>query len=176
MDELLSRCLRGDQDAWCEFVDRYDRVIYAAVRRALERGGAVERAPDIAQDVFVRLVRDDFRLLRLFDPAKASLATYLTVIAVSTTRDTLRRRQLTTTPLDPQRDLTAVADQRDSDIEIPLELLSPRQQLVLTLLFDRQLHVSQIAQILGITTQSVRSTKHKAISRLRKYFYDQDKA
>ena len=38
---------------------------------------------DAAQDVFVRLCAGDFRLLKTYDPARASLATWLAVVARS---------------------------------------------------------------------------------------------
>ncbi len=170
MEELLARCIRGDEQAWCRFVDRYAPVIYAAVRRVLAPRGAQGSTSDVVQDVFVRLVRDNFRLLRNFDTTRASLVTYLTVIAVSTACDSQRRKKLDTFSLQDQHDLAAPDQHEVLRLDVPSDLLSPRQQLVLTLLYDRQMAVSETAKVLGITQQSVRSVKHKAISKLRTYF------
>jgi RNA polymerase sigma factor (sigma-70 family) len=50
--ELLAACRRGDQDAWDELVDRYQRLIYTVPRRA---GLNDEQAADVFQEVFLTL-------------------------------------------------------------------------------------------------------------------------
>lgn len=52
---------------------------------------------------------------------------------------------------------------------IPLHLLSARQRLVLRMLFDEDMSVAEAAQVLGVDHQTIRSTKHKALSRLREH-------
>lgn len=49
---LLKRCRKGDQTAWDELVDRYQRLIYTIPRRA---GLTDEQAADVFQDVFLTL-------------------------------------------------------------------------------------------------------------------------
>ena len=170
MDNLLAACLRGDPHAWERFVHRYAPVIVATVRRVLAtRATDGSQVEDLTQDVFVRLVRDDYRLLRLFDPTRASLSTYIAVIADSTARDGLRRKRLATKPLESNREIACKDLTSDTPIELPRNLLSPRQELVLRMLFDRQMAVSEIAQVLGIAAGSVRSAKHKAISTLKRF-------
>lgn len=50
--ELVRRCTKGEQAAWDELVNRYQRLIYAIPRRA---GLGEEQASDIFQDVFLTL-------------------------------------------------------------------------------------------------------------------------
>jgi RNA polymerase sigma factor (sigma-70 family) len=50
--ELVSRCSRGDQAAWDELVDKYQRLIFSIPRRA---GLNEEQAADVFQDVFLTL-------------------------------------------------------------------------------------------------------------------------
>jgi RNA polymerase sigma-70 factor (ECF subfamily) len=57
-------------------------------------------------------------------------------------------------------------------IKMPEGLLSPRQQLVITMLYDREMEVAEIAAALGIDAQTVRSTHHKAMLKLRAHFKD----
>lgn len=175
MKGLLERCLQGDSDAWDAFVDRFAPVIYGAVRRVVL--ARVQNDPsisieDIAQEVFVRLLRRDAQVLRSHDASRASLATWLTIIARSTALDALRKRKLATVPieagLDAQRE--QVPEGPPPTSRIPPGLLSPRQALVLHLLFDEQLDVSEIARILGIAEQTVRSAKHKSLEKLRHHF------
>jgi RNA polymerase sigma factor (sigma-70 family) len=51
--QLVKRCRNGDQAAWDELVNRYQRLIYAVPRRA---GLSEEQASDIFQEVFLTLV------------------------------------------------------------------------------------------------------------------------
>ena len=90
--------LNGDPDAWEDFVRRYGGLIVAAVRGLAPASGEIE---DLTQDVFVRLCRDDFRLLRSYDPERAALSTWLTIVARSTARDALRRRRADSVPISP---------------------------------------------------------------------------
>ena len=56
------------------------------------------------------------------------------------------------------------------NIIIPDGLLSGRQQLVLALLYDRDLEVADVARLLNVEAQTVRSTHHKALTKLRAHF------
>jgi RNA polymerase sigma factor (sigma-70 family) len=165
----LQALTRGEKSAWDAFVRRYAGLIVAAVRgMAQQEGGDVE---DLVQEVFVRLCKDGFRLLKTYDPSRAGLSTWLTIVARSTARDALRRRHPAVTPIDsvPEAQL-AVEDRHAEPLKLPEGLLSPRQKLVLTMLYDRDLEVAEIAQALGIDPQTVRSTHHKAMLKLRAHF------
>lgn len=173
----LDACLRGDGKAWDAFVSFAAPLILAAVRRTLalyqasRDAGQVE---DLAQDVFVRLVRNDFRLLGTYDASRASLSTWLTLVARSTTIDHLRRRKPSTVPLDEAHPRLVAADAppdaATDELDLPPGLLSPRQHLIIQLLFSDGLSVAEAADALGVEPQTVRSTKHKAISKLRRFY------
>lgn len=171
----LQACLDGDKHAWDAFVDEHARLIYAAVRRTggPQPGGVSggDQFDDIVQDVFVRLVKNDYRLLRSFDPQRAALSTFLTLIARSVTIDHLRKHRVKALPLEAETDIAAPADEPPSasGIEIPVHLLTTRQQLVLKMLFEEELPVEEVAILLEIDAQTVRSTKHKALTRLREH-------
>jgi RNA polymerase sigma-70 factor (ECF subfamily) len=172
MEFDLRSCIDGDERAWDAFVDRFAPVIYAAVVRTLGPGRGRREAADVVQDVFVRLLQHDRRALRSYDPAKASLVTYLTVVARSVAVSHLRRAR----PPEPAplEDVAQLPEPRGEDapgdapdVAAAGERLTGRQQLVLHLLFDRQMEVREAAALLGVAAQTVRSTKHKALQRLR---------
>jgi RNA polymerase sigma-70 factor (ECF subfamily) len=166
----LDACTSGDPGAWADFVDRYAGLITAAVRRTVRGVVAEQEIADRVQDVFVRLVANDCRLLKTFDPRRASISTWLTLVARSTTIDHLRRRRVDAVSLgvakiDPAAPEPAAA--APPPAEVPLHLLTARQRVVLRLLFDDGLSVAQAAAFLDVNEQTIRSTKHKALSRLR---------
>lgn len=149
-------------------------LVVAAIRRTIGSGNrpADLELDDIVQAVYLKLVRNDCRLLRTFDSERASMSTWLTLVARSTAIDTLRRqRQRPTMALvDEETPEKQQAEAEPPPIDLPLHILTARQRLVLTLLFDDDRSVPEAAAILGINEQTVRSTKHKALERLRSYF------
>jgi RNA polymerase sigma-70 factor (ECF subfamily) len=172
--EDLSRLVAGDKAEWDRFVRRYARVIFAAVRRRLVPAGRVEEVDDVAQEVFVKLCGREFHLLRSYDSGRAKLSTWLTVIATSTAIDHLRRQQAPTAALDAVPEVALAVDPAPFErIKIPPDLLSPRQALVLELLYRRDLEVADAARILGVDPQTVRSTHHKALVKLRGHFNEE---
>ena len=164
----LAALVAGDKRAWDRFVRRYAGLIVAAVRSLVREGTEAE---DLVQEVFARLCKDDFRLLKTYDPARAGLTTWLTIVARSTARDMQRRFRPVISALDDvPESLLAVTDIHAEPLRLPPDLLSPRQQLVITLLYEREMEVAEIAKVLGVDPQTVRSTHHKAMLKLRTHF------
>ena len=168
-DSLPEALLRGEKVAWDAFVRRYGGLVVAAVRGIAAGQSEIE---DLTQEVFVRLCKDDFRLLRSFDPARASLSTWLTIVARSTARDGLRRRRAEAVPLEavPESQLAIDPVEPVEKLKLPEALLSPRQREILAMLYDREMDVAEIAGALGIDAQTVRSAHHKAMVKLRAHF------
>jgi RNA polymerase sigma-70 factor (ECF subfamily) len=171
IETLLAACLRGEAEAWSELVERFAPVILASVRRTFQasRRSADDRdVEDAVQEVFVKLVKNRFRTLRSYDPARSTLRTWLAVVARSVAVDQLRR-----TRMERVADAPAYVEPETRSatrLEMPRRLLSARQRLVMHLLFDRDMEVADAAALLGIEVQTVRSTKHKALMKLREHF------
>lgn len=180
----LSAHLGGNPDA---FMAEASAIVTASVRRTMgltgrDRGALSARhrhleVDDAVQETFARLFAHDARLLRTFDPSRASISTFLTLVARSVTLDLVRRRRHMMIALeDAGAGAGAVLDadpvdaaERVAPIQVPASLLTGRQLLVLRLLFDEGRPVEQVAAMLGVDAQTVRSTKHKAIERLRDF-------
>ena len=141
----------------------------AAVRGVAREAAEVE---DLSQEVFLRLCKDDFRLLRSYDPARAGLSTWITIVARSTARDALRRFRPVSIPIDavPEGRLAIDPVEPVQKLKLPDTLLSPRQREILTMLYDREMEVAEVALALGIDPQTVRSAHHKAMLKLRAHF------
>ena len=168
----LRTLVSGNKRAWDGFVTAAAPLINAVVRRTLASYRLSEEdVMDAAQDVFVRLCANDYRLLKTYDPARAGLSTWLAVVARSAAVDHARRRRQANLPLDdvPESSL-GVEDRHVEKIRIPPGLLTDRQMLVLKCLYDEEKDVAEVAQFLKIDAQTVRSTHHKALLRLRAHF------
>ena len=128
----ISDLVAGSKAVWDRFVTRYMPVVYAAVQRRLIPAGYGADCDDVVQEVFLKLCARDFHLVRNYDPAKAKISTWLTVIATSCSIDHLRRQKGNRQALDdtPEAELAVDPDIKER-IKIPEGLLSPRQALVL---------------------------------------------
>lgn len=167
--EPLASLLAGDKRAWAAFVRRYAALVVAAVRGVAPSPSDVE---DLTQEVFVRLCKDQYRLLRSYDAGRASLSTWITIVARSTARDALRRRRPNLVPIEtvPEALLKVDAIEPSPKLKLPEALLSPRQREILGMLYDGEMEVAEIAGTLGIDPQTVRSAHHKAMLKLRAHF------
>jgi len=170
----LGQLLEGGKPQWDDFVEQYSALIYSVIRKILllyQKQVQDWDLNEIFQEVFVRLIKDEYHLLRTYDPAKASLSTWLTIVTRSTAIDFLRKSP----PQHQQIDDLEISDTSDENkvsipINIPKHLLTGRQRLVLELLYEKDMDVAQAAEVMGVDEQTIRSTKHKALEALRKYF------
>jgi RNA polymerase sigma-70 factor (ECF subfamily) len=90
--DLISRCLAGDQTAYAALYRVYAGDVYRLVYGLLSHR---EDAEEVVQDTFVYAMKN----LRRYDPKRASFRTWLFVIATSRTRNKRRRRWLPTISL-----------------------------------------------------------------------------
>jgi RNA polymerase sigma-70 factor, ECF subfamily len=80
--DLLRRCLNREPGSWNDFVDRFLSLIYHTIGYTAHLRSmrlAPEDVEDIAAEVLLRIVADNFKVLREFRK-ESSLATYLTVV------------------------------------------------------------------------------------------------
>ena len=127
---------------------------------------------DAVQNLYMRLLRDNFRLLKSYDSQKASLSTWLGLIARSVTIDFLRKKK-SHLPLKEEIAGSAEPAPVEERIDLPKGVLSARQELILRMLFDKEMDPAEVAEVLGVEVQTVRSAKHKAIEKLRRYYKDE---
>lgn len=95
--KLLERCLSRQPRAWEDFVDRFlGLVVHVINHTAKSRSIRLtsQDQEDLAAEVFLKLVQDDFAILRRFR-RECSLATYLTVIARRVVVKELIKRKVT---------------------------------------------------------------------------------
>ena len=164
----LQGCRSGDPDALRVFVTRYQNAVFAFLSRTLGSGPHVE---DLAQEVFIRACR----ALRRFDGrGTAKLSTWVLTIASRVAIDVRRKRRPATTALDvdlaraPQ---TPETERRRMEIGRALEWaasqLSDDHRDVFVLAEFHDLDMAEIARILGIPENTVKTRLFRARERLR---------
>jgi RNA polymerase sigma-70 factor (ECF subfamily) len=81
--QLLQNCLQHAPESWERFVDRFLGLVVHVINHTAQSRSiqlATHDAEDLASEVFLTILADDYALLRRFR-GESSLATYLTVVA-----------------------------------------------------------------------------------------------
>lgn len=175
--ELVKRCIRREPGAWVEFVDRFKGTVQALARRYLKLNGHLPDEPeleDIVQEVFLAVIRRDFRLLRNYD-ATYTVKTYLGVITRTEVHRLLRRRrplvgtdeELEGAGRTVPSSSDGAADAEEKEVLLrALDELPQRDAEILKLRFLREMDYRAIAGVLNIPETSVGQTLFRAKQRL----------
>ncbi len=170
----LDLLVQGDHRQWENFVRQVSPVVFSVIKKTLVAAGRGEgEAHDILQEMFAKLCAGNFLLLKKYNPQKAKLTTWLAVIARNMAIDYLRRCRSQYCSMDEisakgarNEDASLDADK----IMLSFDLLPARQMMVMKLIYEKDMDVKEVARFMGITEQSVRSMRHKAVVKLRHMF------
>ena len=176
---LLDRCLSHQPKAWNDFVDRYMGLIYHVIHHvAHARSVPLSDADveDVAADVFLEIVDDDYKVLRAFK-SHSSLPTYLTVVArrVSIRSILQRFREAELGHSTAHRAIVEDENQSETEpiiaaeeVERMLAHLSDREAEVIRLYHLKYLNYRQIGKQLGIPENSIGPILAKARRSLKR--------
>jgi RNA polymerase sigma-70 factor (ECF subfamily) len=177
--QLIDRCLRHEPGAWSEFVDRYMGLIYHVIHHVAHARSLVlspADIEDIAAEVFLGIVDDDYAVLRRFK-GTSSLPTYLTVVArrICVKEVVKRHREAELGHATAHR---AIIEENSSievepiasaeEVERMLKDLPEREAEVVRLYHLNYLNYRQIGKQLGIPENSVGPILARARQRLRR--------
>ena len=124
---------------------------------------------DIFQEVALKLIKNDY--IGRFDNTKSSFVTWLYIICKTSTLDFYRTRtRWVYGELQEETGAETVQAVETGTFNLPVGVLTERQEEVITLYFKSGLKAGEIADRLGITSPTVRSIKHQALERLRDHF------
>ena len=176
--QLIDRCLRHEPGAWNDFVDRYMGLIYHVIQHA-SHARSLTPSPadveDIAAEVFLAIVDDDYGVLRRFQ-GTSSLPTYLTVVArrVCVKQLVKRHREAELGHATAHREglADAATDEAEpiaaaEEVRRMLQDLPEREAEVVRLYHLSFLNYRQISKQLGIPENSVGPILARARQKLR---------
>lgn len=175
--ELISRAKQGDPDALNQIVYSQQHYIYSIAMSVLKNP---DDAADLTQEAFIRL----FRSLRQYN-GESRFTTWLYRLVVNLGRDELRRRGRRVPVLIPNDDqeldpMSSVADddpwadpeivanahEMRDQIRCALNQLEEQYRLVLTLYYFDDMKYADIAEILDIPLNTVKSHIRRGKNRL----------
>jgi len=171
-NELISQVLSGDQQAYAGLVDRYQNYVFTLALRFTKNR---EDAEEVSQDIFIKAYRalSDFR-------GASKFSTWLYTIVNTTCITFLRKKRLEVHSLDNEKIFEA-ADNQDSGMRAnmieqksrismvnqAIKMLSTDDAEVITLFYKSEQTLDEIAQILGIETNTAKVRLHRARTRLK---------
>lgn len=166
---LLRQLAQRDPDVAATIQSAYGRILLGYLRQLLDDGGA-------AEDVLQQVLLEAWQRGASFDPARASVLTWLMTIARSRAIDVLRRR--VPEPHDPAL-ATALLD-REGAVEDHAGALAERWQLayllsklpsdhadLLRMRFELAMSQTEIAEQTGIPLGTVKTRMVRALEQLR---------
>jgi RNA polymerase sigma-70 factor (ECF subfamily) len=177
--ELLRRCLAKQSGAWNDFVDRFLGLIYHVVQHTAHLRSTPlkpEDAEDLAAEVLLQLVANDYAVLRQFR-GSSSLSTYLTVIARRICVHELARRsaarevQAVTAADAPEPEADdqgrAAGLERLEEVERLLARLPGREREVVRLHYIEGRSYEEISTALNIPVNTIGPVLSRARKKLR---------
>ena len=171
-NELISKVLSGDQQAYAGLVNRYQNYVFTLALRFTKNR---EDAEEVSQDIFIKAYRalSDFR-------GASKFSTWLYTIVNTTCITFLRKKKLEVHSLDNEK-VFEVADNLDSGMRAnmveqksrvsmvneAIKMLSADDAEVITLFYKSEQTLEEIAQILGVEANTAKVRLHRARTRLK---------
>jgi RNA polymerase sigma-70 factor, ECF subfamily len=170
--ETLRRCREGDERAYREIVERYQRQVFSVAMRMVR---SAEDAEDLTQDTFVRM----FKAIDRYDPTRPFVAWLMTIVS-RLCIDHIRRRKVRPVPL--VREDAGTHEEQTIDVEDPglkpdeitshheeeqrtqqlIDSLPPHYRIVVILRHQQDLSYEEIARNLELPIGTVKARIHRA--------------
>ncbi len=163
--ELIKRCLAGENSAWEELLQGYNRKIYNLCYRF---SGRPSDAEDLTQEIFIKI----FQILQSYDAAQGAFSTWLNRVARNHLVDHYRRthKDRVTSSLEdevieleekpgPGEGPLAQVESRERKelLQVALDRLSPDMREAVILRDLQDLDYQEISAILGVPEGTVKS-------------------
>lgn len=171
-NEIISKVLNGDQQAYAGLVNRYQNYVFTLTMRFTKNR---EDAEEVSQDIFIKAYRSlaDFR-------GASKFSTWLYTIVNTSCITFLRKKKLEVHSLDNEKVFEA-ADNQDSGMRANLveqksrvamvtnaiNLLSADDAEVITLFYKAEQTLEEIAAILHVEPNTAKVRLHRARTRLK---------
>jgi len=176
-DVLISQALSGKKSAWVSLVKRYEKGIYNYALRMVNNHAD---AMDLMQDIFIALFRN-LHTFRAESPFKGWLFKIAHYRCIEYYR---RKRPMQSLDDVPEQESEQSDDcpeqalftqQQSSALIKTMQKLPIKQKLVVELKFFQQCTFDDIAQQLGISTNTAKSQLYSALDKLKLYIETEER-
>jgi RNA polymerase sigma-70 factor (ECF subfamily) len=177
--EVLNQVHRGNQEAFAQLVEAYQRPVYNLCYRML---GDQDEAEDAAQETFLRI----YKYIKHYDN-KRPFSTWLLSIAAHLCIDQLRRRRMVLVSMDatpyqdypdglpgPEASFYLKEDQKR--VQSLLKTLSPADRAAVVMYYWYDFSYEEISDSLSLTVSAVKSRLHRARLAMAQAWSDQKRS
>ena len=174
--ELIHRILDGDDTAFSDLVEKYQRQVHALAWRKI---GDFHFAEEITQDTFLKAYK---KLATLKKPHR--FAGWLYVIATHCCQDWLRKKQIQTESLEDidseklepeaysryvaEQEAKAITETQRQVVKKLLATLPESERTVITLHYFGEMTCEKMSEFLGVSANTIKSRLRRARNRLKK--------
>ncbi len=174
--ELIHRILDGDDTAFSDLVEKYQRQVHALAWRKI---GDFHFAEEITQDTFLKAYK---KLATLKKPHR--FAGWLYVIATHCCQDWLRKKQIETESLEDidseelepeaysryvaEQEAKAITETQRQVVKKLLATLPESERTVITLHYFGEMTCEKMSEFLGVSANTIKSRLRRARNRLKK--------
>ena len=169
---LIASVIAGNQSAFAELVKRYQRYVFTVALNFVKRR---EDAEEIAQDCFVKV----YRSLATFK-MESKFSTWLYGIVYHTSMTFLRKKHVDKVSIDDEETFLQL-ENKESDfkadkaekksrseyIQLAIKSLLPDDAMVLTLFYQGEQSLEEIAKATGYEANTVKVKLHRARLRMK---------
>lgn len=163
--EVLNQVHRGNQEAFTQLVETYQKPVYNLCYRML---GDPNEAEDASQETFMRVYKN----IKHYD-SKRPFSTWLLSIAAHHCIDQLRKRRMVVVSMDttpyldppdrspgPEASFYLMEDQKR--VQSLLTTLNPQDRAAVVMYYWYDFSYEEIADSLSLTSSAVKSRLHRA--------------
>lgn len=162
-EALMLEFQHGSREAFEELFARYREPLYGFFHRRL---ASKDRAEDLVQETFLAVIRAAVR----YEP-RAMVKTYFYGIALKLLAAERRRRSGNEPALEPEDEPASREDKPEKSVWVrqALEKLEPNEREILMLREYEQLNYAEIAELLRLPVNTVRSRLFRARMALKEF-------
>jgi RNA polymerase sigma factor (sigma-70 family) len=172
-DLLIRKCIAQDKKAWDVFVDKYNRLIYGAIIKTINRysySADDQLVDDIFQMVFLSLIDHECKKLKQFKK-KCKLSSWLHIIAVRTTIDYMKKKSIKFSIDGDSKQEKVLKEKLSDERSLPDEILiqeekiniyesvknrlNTKEKFFVELYYTRELSPDDVAKVMNIKTNNV---------------------
>jgi RNA polymerase sigma-70 factor (ECF subfamily) len=174
--EVLSQVHQGNQEAFTQLVESYQRPVYNLCYRML---GDQDEAEDAAQETFLRVYKN----IKHYDHTRP-FSTWLLSIAAHLCIDQLRKRRLVLVSMDgtpyidppdglPGPEASYYLKEDQKRVQSLLKTLSPADRAAVVMYYWYDFSYDEISDSLSLTVSAVKSRLHRARLTMAQAWSDQ---
>lgn len=171
-EELLARIALGDQRAFTEIFDFYQRYVFDYGRKLTK---SEDQASEIVQDVFLKIWLNREKIGEI-----KNFGAYLNRVVRNHSINVIRKLaqdgksvtqlKITTQEADNSTDKTLDYNESNRILTQAIESLSPQQRTAYTLCHVEGLKYEEVAKKMNVSSRTVQAHMHQALKHIREHF------